>query len=210
MARPPLALSLRRSRSDRPPQMPNRSSFSSAYSRHSARTSQSGKPSWLPGAAALLRAERLGVGPAHSARFPQPKPAMSSGSRKTWASGTMASVMKSLRPWKRRSTLRGAARRGNRAPLLPRRIFGRWPGSARQQGLDYGLPVPAVASCGPDDAAEPALFGPPPDCPGVDAEQGRYLTRVQRSAAGTRAADWGVDMRRGPFRNKAASQVPGA
>src|SRR5690348_17371815 len=73
--------------------MPNRSSFSSAYSRHSARTSQ-------------LRQTRLAsrVEPpfsgknasgsvwAHSARSCQPRPSTSSGRTTTCASGTMTSV----------------------------------------------------------------------------------------------------------------------
>src|SRR5580692_2616367 len=76
-----------------PPQMPNRSSFSSAYSRHSARTSQ-------------LRHTRLAsrVDPpfsgknasgsvcAHSAWSCQPSSSSSSGLTKTCASGTMTSV----------------------------------------------------------------------------------------------------------------------
>ena len=46
-----------------PPQIPNRSSFWSAYSRRSPRTSHvQADPLGLPGGAALLRKERLGIG----------------------------------------------------------------------------------------------------------------------------------------------------
>ena len=56
-------LSRRRSRSESPPQMPNRSSWPSAYSRHSASTShRDADPLRLAGRAPLLREERLRVG----------------------------------------------------------------------------------------------------------------------------------------------------
>ena len=55
--------SLRRSRSERPPQMPNRSSLASAYSRHSsAHVAGQAHAFGLPRRAALLREERLRVG----------------------------------------------------------------------------------------------------------------------------------------------------
>ena len=69
LARPPAASSLRRSRSERPPQIPKRSSWPRAYSRHSARTSQPlADPLGLPGRAALLGKNASGSVCAHSAR----------------------------------------------------------------------------------------------------------------------------------------------
>ena len=109
-------------------------------------------------------------------------PVAAGAGRRGW--GGHEGLTRFLVPGRRGGDDRGwAARRGNPAPPLPRRIFGRWPGGARQQGLDFGLPVPAVAASGPD-APEPALFGPPPDCPGVHAEQGRYLARGQQGLRG--------------------------
>ena len=53
----------RRSRSERPPQMPKRSSWARAYSRHSSRhLAAQADPLGLAGRAALLGEERLGIG----------------------------------------------------------------------------------------------------------------------------------------------------
>ncbi len=65
----------RRSRSDRPPQMPKRSSWAKAYSRHASLTSQPGRCAWLrgssrpsPGRRPRGRSARTGHAPATGPR----------------------------------------------------------------------------------------------------------------------------------------------
>src|SRR5215467_1897857 len=94
-------LSLRRSRSDSPPQIPNRSSCSSAYSRHSAWTSQP-RHTFL---ASLVEPPFSGKNAsgsvcAHSARSCQPSSSASSAPMPSpsCTSGTMTSVTAHLLP----------------------------------------------------------------------------------------------------------------
>jgi hypothetical protein len=83
----------RRSRSDSPPQMPNRSSFSSAYSRHSARTSQVRQTRLASRVEPPFSGKNAsGSVCAQSARSCQPRSSMSSGRTSTCVSGTMTSV----------------------------------------------------------------------------------------------------------------------
>ena len=86
-------LSRRRSRSDIPPQIPNRSSCSSAYSRHSARTSQP-RHTFLASRVEPPFSGKNASGSvcAHSARSCQPKPPASSSSIPNMPNGTTSAT----------------------------------------------------------------------------------------------------------------------